>query len=239
MADNVYVHWAKMKQWSLHDAISLLADYEVMQLGIAESRHFYTLRESIYKRHAGSFRRFFKNNVNLLTKVSYLENAYDSEEYCENDKPSIDFKTSFANSSDIIKWAVSSGVKVPKEFVVVTSDQTTDDETLAEAISSKSACDQNSENDDSPLISDERRKYNLLKLQKETMDMAIMAAVKLGLYYASLKEGDIFDKDILYEKIREWKLGAVTKDSIELIYQSLPPKHKRKPGEKKTIKNRE
>lgn len=236
MADSLYAHWAKLKQWSLHDAISIFADYEVMHAGIVDAHYFYTLRDSIYKRQAGSFRRFFRENPDKLTKVAYLEETWDSEEDQEADNPSIDFKASFAKSADIINWAVISGLKVPNEFVMLNNEQPADDEELTDDISAESATDQDVENVDSPLTPDERRKYNQLKLLKDTMNMSIMAAVHSGLFYATLKDGEIFDKGILYEKLREWKFGAITKKSIDLIYQSLPPTHKRKPGEKKTKK---
>ena len=90
------------------------------------------------------------------------------------------------------------------------------------------------ENKELPLSTSERRNYHLLKLQKDKMDMALQAAVKAGLHYAKLKDEDKIDKDILYSLIGEWKFGEITKASIEKIYQSLPEKHKRGPGEKKT-----
>jgi hypothetical protein len=84
-----------------------------------------------------------------------------------------------------------------------------------------------------PLTAKERQKLNMLTLQKDTLDITIEASVNVGLYYASLQEGVTFDKEILYEKLREWKYSSVTDRSINLIYRVLPPEHKRKSGDKK------
>jgi hypothetical protein len=82
----------------------------------------------------------------------------------------------------------------------------------------------------------QKQELGMLRLKDKKSNITIVGAVKAGLYYASLKEGDVFDKDVLTEKIVEWECSKITDVSIDLIYRALPDTHKRGPGEKKIVK---
>jgi hypothetical protein len=142
-----------------------------------------------------------------------------------------------AKVTDFDYEAADKAIYCPKETLELTAAGTGPDVTAEKMVTTPAPVEPDKimePNLSSVLTSDERRRYGQLKLQKDTMDLTIKAAVEAGIYYATLKDGDIFDKDELFKKISDWKYSSISDDSIELIYKALPPKHKRKPGEKKS-----
>jgi len=218
MADNVYAHWAKLEKWSLHDAICLLSDYEVMSLGITGTDDFYTLKKNRYDRYEKQLRKYLRSNMNQLTKTVYIENRYDSEEDYENQNPSLDFKTSFTLSATIIKWFSESSLEAPKEFAAVLSGS---------KVPAKKKVPDQCKTD--PAIATE---LGTLRNEKLKWDTSIRAAAEIGLLFY---EGELPKPTTKAAFVKDFssKVGGLPDTTVEMIYKSLPTEYKHKGGKPK------
>jgi hypothetical protein len=217
--------------WRLNDALDIIINYSkwlASDRGDSEDVTKDNIKKLCDTFDDGTYD--FADDVKYCRKVLYIdEYGYAVYDHYLNDEPIevIDYQETIVNKARFLVWASRKRVPLPDVIVsiikgssiknVVSDGKTKQDET-------------------EQFTPNERRKYGLLKLQKDTMDMAIRAAVEIGLFYASLKDGDRFDRESLFNKLTELRLASIPDDSIDLIYQSLPPTHKRKPGEKKIKK---
>jgi hypothetical protein len=224
MLEAYHGNWYRLKKWTLKNAIRLFAEYDVFSRGVYDPEEF--------DRQLGDTVRLYSKWVtwDVHNNKLMLDVCVDDPECIlwEGSMPcgvDVDFNRSYVDAESFLKWAKSKGISAPEP-----------PESCEQILGSDSNHGLNVEfcSNDGPLTSGERRKYGLLKLQKDTMDKTIEAAVCAAIYYAKLKEGDIFDKDLLYNKLTECGYGNITDASIDIIYKTLPPDHKRKPGEKKT-----
>jgi len=215
MTENIYAHWAKVDVWLLQDAITLFADYSAICEKVKDPHKFYLLKNSLYSSYENELRKSLREAKHTVYEAHYME--YDNPDT----EQVLDLTCSYEKSKNLIMWADGKGYDLPDEFKAI----------VGHIEKSKSETVKPNEG---PLTADERRRFGQLKLQKEKMDMTIRAAVKAATYYGSMNKEDKFDKYMLFDKLAEWGYVGITDASIEIIYQELPPDHKRGPGEKKT-----
>lgn len=192
------------------------------------------------KRLADKIMRVIVNNINggVFHKHYTDDNGYNEDGLPET------IKLLSIKLSEFAAWAISKKdkFKCPKEILdlapvvreayLVEEEKLTATKIIPPTVVLGNIND--SDRNDDSLSLTERRSYGMLKLQKDDMEKSLRAAVAIAMHYEKLEDGVKFDKDALLEKLRELGYGKISNTNINIIYQALPPDHKRKPGEKKS-----
>jgi hypothetical protein len=233
-----------MEMWTLHDGINLLAEYEVMSLGITDSNHFYELRSSTYKRYEKLLRSYFKNNNIKPVVVRYDEHKYDSEEDYDEGNHSIDFINSRAYSESIIKWASSEGLRMPKEFIVGIAKEGLDIVDAPEiepfneegCVSYPDYAGIRLPELTEELFGDIKKYYGMYRAEDAKSKKAIRIATSIGLlfYENGLKKpATKEDFKVAYKE----SIGGIPMRLVEIIYNALPDKYKSLAGKTKEVED--
>jgi len=120
---NYYDAWARIKLWRLNDAIELLSMYNALLDGHETIEDYLVSAETHYAR----VKLFVQRDVNSGTYPNWIKfERVDTHSVLDGDLnpiKSIDYFNTKVGKQELVEWAASKKIQVPKEFLKTTDSK--------------------------------------------------------------------------------------------------------------------